>query len=231
MLIIDEVLAVGDIAFRMKCFKHILGLKEAGTAIVLVSHNMIDINRVCDRVIAVSNGALVCNGGVGEGIAAYMRECRTRQQMEAITNSNPIIRLQSAVICDTSSNRDQGMHTDEPLQVKLTIDSSIQTSDIRVRVSIENSLNGLVSAFSTAEDLFEINLIPGENTIYFKIPRLPLGIGHYTIACGIYGQEITDVYDFQDSVCEFSVVGPRPLSFGFGSDGLVRIAHVWEHTA
>src|SRR6266545_3951829 len=71
IFLIDELLAVGDTAFRMKCFQHLLDIKNAGKTIVVVSHNMIDINRVCDRVMVMDTGMKIYEGDVSSGIATY----------------------------------------------------------------------------------------------------------------------------------------------------------------
>src|SRR2546429_7997103 len=67
IFLIDELLAVGDVAFRMKCFQHLLDSKRAGKTIVVVSHNMIDINRVCDRVVVMERGKKIYDSDVSAG--------------------------------------------------------------------------------------------------------------------------------------------------------------------
>ena len=86
----------------------------------------------------------------------------------------------------------------------------------------------MVSAFSSVEDGVTIELIKGKNRILFNIPDLPLRIGHYFVSCGLYGPDIDSVYDFKDSICDFSIVGPRTQSFGFGGGGIMHIPHHWK---
>ena len=62
VLIIDEVLAVGDIAFQRKCIETIKTFKAKGVTILFVSHNMDDVKRVCDKVIWVENHRLKAIG-------------------------------------------------------------------------------------------------------------------------------------------------------------------------
>jgi ABC-type multidrug transport system ATPase subunit len=71
ILIVDEVLAVGDLDFRMKCLERIRRLIDSGTTILLVSHSMVDIQRVCNRVVVMGRGTKQFDGHVGEGIARY----------------------------------------------------------------------------------------------------------------------------------------------------------------
>jgi ABC-2 type transport system ATP-binding protein len=71
ILLIDEVLAVGDEAFRRKCFDHFRALKQAGTTIVFVTHDMSMVRQFCDRVILIEDSRIVAEGGADEIAAKY----------------------------------------------------------------------------------------------------------------------------------------------------------------
>jgi len=71
VLLMDEVLAVGDLNFQKKCFDHILQLKEQGTAIILVSHSPGAIWSVCDRGLFMNKGEVIVDGPVEDVIKAY----------------------------------------------------------------------------------------------------------------------------------------------------------------
>jgi ABC-type polysaccharide/polyol phosphate transport system ATPase subunit len=75
ILIIDEVLAVGDSFFREKCLKKILSFRENGTTIVLVSHNENDILSLCDRALLLNKGSLEADGKPEEILSLYKRLC------------------------------------------------------------------------------------------------------------------------------------------------------------
>lgn len=71
VLLVDEVLAVGDLAFQLKCFEHMSALKAGGTTIVVVSHNLNAINRLCARTVVLKHGALIFDGGTDDAITVY----------------------------------------------------------------------------------------------------------------------------------------------------------------
>jgi lipopolysaccharide transport system ATP-binding protein len=73
ILIIDEILAVGDEGFQNKCYQRIIELKEKGTTILFVSHSPADIERICDRGILLDNGSIVFEGGPQELVQHYHR--------------------------------------------------------------------------------------------------------------------------------------------------------------
>ena len=73
IMIMDEVLAVGDMAFQKKCLDKMSDVsKTEGRTILYVSHNMNTIRQLCDRVIVLDHGHVIFDGGVEEGIAVYM---------------------------------------------------------------------------------------------------------------------------------------------------------------
>jgi len=71
VLLIDEVLAVGDIAFQLKCFDRLAEIRAAGTTIVLVSHNLNAVRRMCDRTIVLHDGTLRHNGSTHDAISLF----------------------------------------------------------------------------------------------------------------------------------------------------------------
>jgi hypothetical protein len=73
ILLVDEVLAVGDVAFQLKCFERMQELRASGTTIVVVTHNMTSLSTLCNRAVLLSHGRVVFDGHVDDGIAAYHR--------------------------------------------------------------------------------------------------------------------------------------------------------------
>ena len=72
ILLIDEILAVGDVAFQAKCFRELHEIKDSGTTIVIVSHDMYQIEQICDRSIWFKDGIIEAEGNPKEVHAAYM---------------------------------------------------------------------------------------------------------------------------------------------------------------
>ncbi len=71
ILLIDEILAVGDFKFQEKCINKLLEFKEKGITIVIVSHSIDDVRKLCDRVILLHKGKKIFDGKVEEGIEKY----------------------------------------------------------------------------------------------------------------------------------------------------------------
>jgi len=73
LLIVDEVLAVGDAEFQKKCYKKINEICDNGTTLILVSHNIEDIRNVCNRAILIENGNIACDNYPEETINFYLK--------------------------------------------------------------------------------------------------------------------------------------------------------------
>lgn len=82
LLIVDEALAVGDVAFQARCLERMERLMALGTTILLVSHDMQTIRRYCDRVLYLNQGTLVFDGDTEEGTELYLRDARERTPSE-----------------------------------------------------------------------------------------------------------------------------------------------------
>lgn len=74
ILLIDEILAVGDLKFQKKCLRKMEEFKKKGVTIIFVSHSTETIKNFCDRVLYLSEGKLVYDGDVKQGVTKYIRE-------------------------------------------------------------------------------------------------------------------------------------------------------------
>jgi ABC-type polysaccharide/polyol phosphate transport system ATPase subunit len=82
VLVVDEVLAVGDLAFQMKCADRMAQVADAGATVVLVSHNLGAVRALCPRSVLVDGGGVVADGATGEVVAAY------HERLQAPTDSD-----------------------------------------------------------------------------------------------------------------------------------------------
>ncbi|HSH00914.1 MAG TPA: ABC transporter ATP-binding protein [Anaerolineae bacterium] len=84
ILLVDEVLAVGDYAFQMKCYSRMDELRQQGTSLIFISHNMDAVRRVCDNAMVMYQGKSVFHGSAGDAIVAYsdvIRQAAKKSQL------------------------------------------------------------------------------------------------------------------------------------------------------
>ena len=102
ILLVDEVLAVGDMAFQRKCVERIRQFKAEGAAIVLVSHDLSMIGELCDEALWLRKGRVMAHGKAGDVVSQYVRDTETRRRTPA---SHPVARTHAGVELRLHENR------------------------------------------------------------------------------------------------------------------------------
>jgi len=129
IMIVDEALATGDIAFVRKCEKRIRELCASGATILFVSHNMMQINSLCDRSLLLIKGKLVCSGPPLEVFNRY-REIyvqtegerlaeKARNEKFMMTGGNGDVSLESIVFRDSDGVSKNAFYTGQPMTIEL----------------------------------------------------------------------------------------------------------------
>jgi ABC-2 type transport system ATP-binding protein len=178
ILVVDEVLAVGDERFQAKCIDRIRTFQEEGRSILLVTHQADQVRALCDRAIVLDAGRMVANGPVQESLRIF------REHL-----------LEDAVELDRTG-----------VQVEMSIDSVTTTSgsfDVRSGAGMNFDVNitthsaysgyfmmevftrsGLLVSRSDAQSA-PVNLRPGPNSVGVDLPQIPLLDGVYDVNVGI----------------------------------------------
>ena len=110
VLLVDEVLAVGDAEFQRRCLGRMESLGESGRTVIFVSHNMQTVSQLCDRAILLEQGRIVQDGDSGEVVARYLQSGlgsgSNRQWVDdATAPGNDLVRLLGARVVDDDGRR------------------------------------------------------------------------------------------------------------------------------
>src|SRR5947209_10264428 len=133
ILLLDEVLAVGDAAFQEKCLKRISEMKEAGTTIVFISHDLGAVERLCDRVLLLQRGEIVANGAPRQVIAEYQSVAlskSTSQEAEPMANQEKLAEVRSLSFLDLSGGEASVLHSGEPFRARLEFLAHARLTDV-----------------------------------------------------------------------------------------------------
>ncbi|MBF0494866.1 MAG: ABC transporter ATP-binding protein [Candidatus Omnitrophica bacterium] len=233
VLLVDEVLAVGDTGFRMKCFGHILNLIKKGAAVIVVSHNMIDISRVAGRMIVIDAGVSVFQGNVDEGISAYQGLFIDRRSSFVVSRSldenkadGP--RFGEIMISNISGERTNKFKTHDDIILDISIKSNVEVPGGRMIAHIEAPELGILGAFGTPYKNFKFDIKKGETKIRLVLLDIPLLMGMYHMHIDLYGSGVTDFFDRKIVPCAFEITGPKTDAFGFGACHTVDFKHSWS---
>jgi lipopolysaccharide transport system ATP-binding protein len=228
IFLIDELLAVGDIAFRMKCFQHLLDIKNVGKTIVVVSHNMIDINRVCDRVVVLEAGKKIYDGDVSTGIATYESLPAKRGQTAHQRAPDAAAWIDKVELFDSARNRREDFSTGENLVAEVTLVATKKVADARLIVHVMTPSLGTLGSFASPHKGFRFDVEPPGTVLRFRMPKLPLLIGSYSLMVSLYGSGIKDFLHGMTDAATFKITAPAVDTFGYGVCHAVNFEHEWE---
>jgi hypothetical protein len=170
VLLIDEVLAVGDAGFRGKCYNKVDELRS-DKAVLLVSHNMEHIGRVCDRVLVLDHGRAVYSGEPGLGIAAYRRASGSVEK-GFVHCFKPI---QSCAVRLVSTN----VAFAELLEIDVDV-FCLEPVTVQPRLVLRDARSAVIAeANSFVNNVGFCQLPAGGSTLHLQIASLPLQAGDY----------------------------------------------------
>jgi len=180
ILLLDEVLAVGDAAFQRKCMNFARSLEKKGSTILFVSHNMYSIKTMCQRVIYLKKGKVVFDGPTNEGLKLYEDDSRLADThwFWGDDDERPI-RFTAGTI-EGASGPDSGVvEHGERLTIRLRYSTSrrIEAPDIRVSIDRQDDLHCMT--FSTSSDGAEIPYLEGDGEIVIQTPPVRLTSDFY----------------------------------------------------
>ena len=163
ILLVDEVLAVGDIEFQKKCLGKMRNVTEQGRTVLLVSHNMAAIRNLCHRTLLLDCGMLVTDGDTERAIAQYLDQNLTEgavvssEEFEGrvegvIHRDNPSIRLKEIAVVDQQGQPHNTFRSDEGIGVSVTYECLTIVNDLRVVVQIVDDENRPILTTQNLDD-------------------------------------------------------------------------------
>jgi lipopolysaccharide transport system ATP-binding protein len=184
ILIVDEVLAVGDAEFQKKCLGKISEVARGGRTVLFVSHNMAAVENLCDRCIALRSGQIVSEGKPQNVITDYFRECQPSNQriLESIERKGDgTTRFSEIILLDAKDQCITSAATGELIRIKLVTTGILSGAACRVSIGFSNVYG--VALFVCSTELTSRGTdFPAEcKEIICEIPRLPLSAGRYLL--------------------------------------------------
>lgn len=218
ILLVDEVLAVGDLNFAIKCHRKINEFRNNGGSIVLVSHNAYNIRSNCDRVVWIEHGTVQDIGATADVCDAY--EAAVARQDDASTSDEysdgtvllTAVRHQEAIDSGARFAVEIELHVTRPLERPI------------VQLSFSTLAGQSVVASTFASDASEVELVPGDNLLRVTYDGLPLARGIYGVNVVVAEGTINNQLLAALKRSEFEVRVPR----GDLGVGLLQIHPTWS---
>jgi lipopolysaccharide transport system ATP-binding protein len=222
ILIVDEVLAVGDASFQKRCLGKMDSVAREGRSILFVSHNLDAVLRLCTRCLHIDKGSVVQDGAVDAVIAGYRARSDVRPRPDTWIDLTAADRQGSAGArfagVRFSSGR-QGLECDPypfgPLEVELQIDSDAKRTVHSLAVAIRSQGGAKLVNADTALQGVPVNLRKGMNRVTIRIAALNLNPGVYTVGLWLAGSvAAATLIDHVEAAFDMEVVSSESLGFG-----------------
>lgn len=206
ILLMDEVLAVGDMAFQKKCLGKMGEVAHAGRTVVFVSHNLDSIANLCQRLAILEKGRLEFVGEIRQGLANYRAKTEVKSDYDPALNSIRRVVENGIASAKVRTSEDFSVQRwGEPMEIDFEIDFAhdpLRTEFSVVLINEERKKVALHFYFD-----FDLRFsAPGRYRVTCRIPKIRLYLGTYFVQAYLLDRQRGILVDSLDGVCPFSVV-------------------------
>ena len=230
ILLVDEVLAVGDEEFQQRCNERFADLRADGRTIVVVSHSLGSVQTMCDEVAWLDAGILRATGGSGEVIDQYLAEVHQKREAggphsTSARSGSGEIRLDELEVLGADGAASTSLHTGEPVRFRFHY-SATQPVERPVFTLGIHTLDGMDVTHPNTRDAGLVpDVLHGHGHIDLVVDRLDLLPGTFDLSGSITDTAALHVYDYRHRALRFDVEAGRPRESG---GGLVTLNGRWE---
>ncbi len=242
ILLIDEVLAVGDASFVPKCLDKIDDFRRRKKTILFVSHDLATVERICDRVVWLKNGRVMTIGESKRVVDTYLqdiaakqerafekaheeRELRVEQSFEADRRENRWgkreIEIKKVVLRNDTGQEKHVFSPEEGLAIEMEIESYSKIDDFVFGIGVFNSEGISCYGTNTSLEEYDPKLIQGRGKVVCRIEKLNLINGTYYLDLAVHKRDGYP-YDYHQNMYTFLV------SSTLKDVGVTRLPHKWE---
>lgn len=234
ILIVDEVLAVGDLAFQRKCFDRMEDMiKRQGKTVLLVSHNIRQIERICERVILLENGKVVADGAPKEICNLFYEKSEDVIKKKHISSSkqNESIQVTSDItliditLINNLGKQTSTIYSGEDFTISITFEAHNELIKPKFGIGIHTLDFVYISNNESYNYVEPDNILPGLFTITCKLLSPPILPGIFSIKCGVGAGKIINTIFLGENLLSFSIKNTSISSIT--RDALINIKSEW----
>ncbi len=248
LLLVDEVLAVGDANFQRKCLTSIQHFRDNGGTLFLVSHDLGTIQSICKRAIWMDHGEVQADGHPTDVVMAYYARLAQQEEAKAQKSrqhasdhadgeSAPTaadapprrwgtgeVRITKVELCDAQGEPRTNFHNGDTLLVRLhyTAEQRVEAPVFGLAIYHQNGTH--ICGPNTKFGETPIPVVHGDGAITYCVPALPLLEGSYTLSVAVVNFANSETFDYHDRLYDFQVYRGKSNE----QYGLVTLNGMWE---
>lgn len=245
ILLVDEVLAVGDETFQHKCLDRIMEMRRGGVTICFVSHGLGQVRRLCSRAIWLDGGTIRAEGDVDDVVSSYLRHAaaeedsriegsiaaaeksvrgmRTNQDRPSESVADRPLEILDVSLLDAADDERHVFQVGKPWAVRLHYRSTGRVDRPVFRLDVHRN-DGLHVCGIDTHSVLDIPFVEGEGDVQYRVEQLPLMEGTYFVSASFVDRPSGVTYDERNRPNAF-----RVRQVGKGERyGLVGLGGRWE---
>ena len=216
LLLVDEVLAVGDEAFQRKCLDKIRSFQQEGRTIILVSHSLGQVTEMCDRAVLLNKGEVVYDGEPAEAVAQFRNILENRRLDDVAKNPDkepePGGHIESAVASPVEGRPGDPVPPGSDLRIRIQLSNDADMPDWVCAIQLDNGLGQIV--YGTTTKRLDVALSPftGTRVVEYILRDVHFGTGKYFVNVSLMDRFGRHLHDLPQA-CSFDVPD-YPLAVG-----------------
>jgi lipopolysaccharide transport system ATP-binding protein len=213
ILVVDEVLAVGDAEFQKKCLGKMSEVAGGGRTVLFVSHNLGAVRSLCSRAIVMSEGKILASAPAAQAVEIYLQSSTTHSEdgsewrwENSQMPGDETLRVTGIGLVTSDGQLAREIHSDQDFDIKIEYEQETQIRGLRISLQLVTQLGEV--AFTTSDHSSRNGNVasPGAYRSICRIPGKLLNIGQYTIRLGIDEPGVRAVQNWIE-VGSFTVTG------------------------
>jgi ABC-2 type transport system ATP-binding protein len=223
ILLVDEVLAVGDESFQRKCLDRVRQLQREGRTILVVTHSPDLARQVCHAVAVLDHGRLVAHGDPATAVRSYRQHLLEHErhaeasvfvldQEEEEEEEQQPLRITDVELVYPHRSERRYLLSGEPLEIRVGIEVGQPVDDVALTLLIHDGRGNLLHGVDTARLGVDLGAFHGRGQVVFSCDAVPLLDGDYPITIGVTSRDGARVYDWQEQRIRFEVMNPGNAS-------------------
>lgn len=226
VLLVDEVLAVGDESFQRKCSEKFADLRAAGKTIVLVSHGLDAVRNMCERAAWLQEGVLKDIGTPGDLIDKYVETTHDDRVATAGGGSrwgSGEMIVTKVELLDSTGAPTLWVHTGEPATLRFHYSARTPVTRPVLGFAL-HSITGVHATGVNSRETLVPEMIEGDGHVDFAMSRMPLVTGSYDVTVALVDESNLHTFDFQTKAMRFDVGRGVPKE----AEGVFAIEGIWK---
>jgi ABC-2 type transport system ATP-binding protein len=205
ILLVDEVLAVGDEAFQRKCIARVRQFQQEGRTIVLVTHAAERVREICDRAVMLEGGKIRASGGVRDVLREFRVVLLQERAPFVRGEATQEIEVLGVALLDSEGRPVKRAGPAKPLAIQIDLKANRPVDDPVVSVAMYDATDQLVYKTGTDWMRQELGRVEGTLRLTFELAAMPFVRGRYHLTVGVHSRGLGKVYDWHDQRYAFDV--------------------------